>query len=73
MENLRFIYELRKINLCYTASGEFLFWLKRRLSENIIAVFKLFKYLLGYSSQEKLDLLRAVPKGKTKADEFSMR
>lgn len=29
---------------------EFLAWLKRKLWENIIALFKLFKYLPGYSS-----------------------
>lgn len=40
---------------------------KRRLWEDIIALFKLFKYLQGYCSQEKLDLFHAVPKGKTKA------
>lgn len=40
---------------------------KRRLWEDIIALFKLFKYLQGYCSQEKLDLFHVVPKGKTKA------
>lgn len=44
---------------------------ERRLWEDIIALFKLFKYLLGYCSWEKLDLFHAVPKGKTKANKCS--
>lgn len=32
--------------------------------------FESIKYLLGYCSQEKLHLVRIVPKGKTKAKKF---
>lgn len=41
---------------------------ERRLWEDIIALLKLFKYLLGYCSWEKLHLFHVVPKGKTKAN-----